>query len=82
MEKLFAFEVAKPVAAAAVAVDRYDPQRQQLVWESAGDSTLGWALCTSAHYSGWNPCHSTGSACTGTRCGTSGYAGCYACDYG
>jgi hypothetical protein len=83
MDKLFAFDVAKPAAvSAAPRLDRYDPQRQQLVWENDGESSLGDALCTRGSYWGWNPCHSTGTSCTGTRCDTSGYLGCYSCDYG
>ncbi len=83
MNELFAFAVAKPAEAPKqLHIDRYDPDRQQLVWETAGESSLGDALCTHLSYWGWNPCHSTGTSCTGTRCDTSGYLGCYSCDYG
>lgn len=83
MSALFAFAVATPVGEAPEApVAEYDPERQQLVWDGGGDASLGQPVCTAGRYSGRNPCRTTSTACYGTSCSTSGYAGCYACDYG
>ena len=82
MSALFAFDVAAPLVEAPASVAGYDPDRQQLVWEGDGDESLGWPVCTAGRYSGYNPCRTTSTACYGTRCSTTSYAGCYACDYG
>lgn len=84
MSKVFAFGVAKPAIQppGSKAIEGYDPQRQQLVWQGNGEASLGWPLCTGGSYWGHNPCHTTSTACYGTNCDTSGYLGCYSCDYG
>lgn len=82
MSAVFAFGVAAPVDDAPAPSAEYDPVRQQLVWDGAGDASLGTPVCTGGRYSGRNPCRTTSTACYGTSCSTSGYAGCYACDYG
>ena len=82
MSRLFAFRVASPVTdpPQAPVATGYDAATQTLVWEGDSGTTMGTALCSGGYYSGRNPCRSTGTACTGTRCDKS-YLGCYACDY-
>ena len=85
MSQLFAFSVARPTEPVEAAEPRYSADTQQLVWTGDGESTMGYTHCTAGRYSGYNPCslHYVGSyiQCYGTRCSTSGYTGCYACDY-